>query len=91
VTGRDDFPEEIRRLIDELEDRGFDVIYGPVEPVGSPGFLAEGDGAVVQVTDRVQTWFVTVITNEGRVDDSWDRPADVAHEVRRLLEAGDES
>jgi hypothetical protein len=65
------------------------VTYGEVEPDGTPGFIAERGEMAVIVTDRVQTWFVTVETSEGRVDDSLDRPADVTHEVRRLLEAGD--
>lgn len=86
---RDEFPGALQSLIEELDDVGFDVVYGEVEPVGTPGFLAERGEAIVQVTDRVQTWFLTVKTSEGRVDDSLDRPADVGDEVRRLLEAGD--
>jgi hypothetical protein len=89
VTCHEDFPEVIQSLIDDLDREGFGVVYGEVERLGRPSFLAERGETIVHVTDRRQTWFVTVKTSEGRVDDSLDRPTDVASEVRRLLEASD--
>lgn len=88
MTAKSDFPAAVQRLIEDLEADGFDVVYGETDPHDTPGFVADRGEAAVVVTDRVQTWFVTVEKEEGRVDDSYDRPADVAHEARRLLDAG---
>jgi len=89
VTEKGDFPEELQHLIDELAEDGFDVAYGETDPHDTPGFIAELGETTVIVTDRLRAWFVTVETSEGRVDESWERPARVRREVEELLGAAD--
>jgi hypothetical protein len=91
VTSSDDFPDEIHRLIEDLEGDGFDIAYGSVEPLGTPGFNAKREEEVVQVADHKQVWFVTLVGDEGRVDESYDRPARVRREVDGWLDAGGQS
>ena len=87
MTGKSDFPPEIQTLIDEITDDGFDIAYGEVTPLGTPGFLAESGETLVQVADHGQVWMVTAEIKEGRIDDSWDCPSRVASGVRDLLDA----
>lgn len=83
-----DFPDEIQHLIHHLEDVEFEITYGEVEQHGGPGFVAKRGEMIVQVTDRRQTWFVTLQgDSRPRLDEMWDRPRRVRAEVEDWLDA----
>lgn len=83
MTTHGDFPSELQHLLDELAEEGFSITYGEVEgEMGGPGFVAQKEATVIQVTDQTQTWFVTCRhPDHPDVDDCWDLPRRVRREV----------
>lgn len=88
MTGYSEFPSNIQTVIDELQERGYNVGYGEVEgELGGPGFVATTDSTHVQITDHVQTWFVTLHADDRpNIDDCWCHPGRVRREVGQWLE-----
>ena len=82
------FPGNLQAVIDELRERGYEIHYGEVEgEMGGPGFYAENGDSVVQITDHIQTWFVTFRDrSRPNVDDCWCRPRRIRSEVELWLE-----
>lgn len=89
MTGHGDFPLELQHLVDKLIEEGFSITYGVVEgdDGGGIGFVAEEEETVIQVTDRTQTWFLTMRDPERPdVDDCWDYPSRILGEVLEWLQ-----
>lgn len=88
VTRYADFPDELQRLIDELEQEGFGIVYGTTggEPA-QPAFIAEKDETTVHVEDWTQTWALTCRgPDRPDFDDTWAYPDRVRGEVWEWLQ-----
>lgn len=83
-----DFPDELQRLIDDLEQEGFDVVYGKVGgESGTPAFIAERGETFIQVEDWTQTWGFTLRDpDRPAYGDTWAYPYRVREEIWTWLD-----
>lgn len=88
----EDFHDELQRLIDELRGNDFDVVLGGVEGEhGGIAFHALRDETDILVSDRTQTWFVSMWDDDRPdVEECWDRPRRVRREVEDWLDYDEE-